>query len=92
MIQGKFRYFAGASGTVTIPAGATVKQIVAHSTAGGSITIFAGASFPVIAGTGVALRMVHDNCVSAETETTGSQAIVFTGTDSYYVETIGPGY
>lgn len=90
MIAGKFAYFAGASGTVTLPAGATVKQIVAHSTAGGTITIFGGASFPVIAGTGVALRFVHDHCVAKETSA-NSADIVFTGTDSYYVETLGPG-
>lgn len=90
MIQGKFIYYAGASGTVTLPPGATVKQIVAHSTAGGTITIFGGSAFPVIAATGVALRMVHDNCVSKETAN-NSADIVFTGTDAYYVETLGPG-
>lgn len=91
MMQGKFTYYAGASGTVTLPAGATVKQIVAHSTTGGTVTIFGGSAFPVIAATGVALRFIHDNCVSKETSS-NSADIVFTGTDAYYVETIGPGY
>lgn len=90
MIFGKFIYYAGASGTVTLPTGATVKQIVAHSTAGGTIVIFGGPSFPVIAGTGVALRMMHDQCVAQQTSS-GGLTIVFTGTDSYYVETIGSG-
>jgi hypothetical protein len=91
MMQGKFIYYAGASGTVTLPPGATIKQIVAHSTAGGTITIFGGASIPVIAGTMISLRFVHNNCVSKETAN-NSADIVFTGTDSYYVETLGPGY
>lgn len=94
MIQGKFQYYAGASGTVNLDDGATLKQIVAHSTAGGTITIFGGASIPVIAGTSIALRFIHDNAVAKQTAQTagGSHAVVFTGTDSYYVETIGPGY
>jgi hypothetical protein len=91
MMQGKYTYAAGASGTVTLATGATLKQIVAHSTAGGTITIFGGASIPIIAGTAIALRFIHDNAVAGETST-ASAAIVFTGTDSYYVETIGSGY
>lgn len=90
MIYGKFAYFAGASGTVTIPNGATVKQIVVHSSVGGTVTIFGGQSIPVIAGSGFALRMVHDQCVGGQTAG-GGGTIVFTGTDSYYVETIGSG-
>lgn len=92
MIAGKYAYFSGASGTIAVPTGATVKQIVVHSTAGGTIVIFGGASIPVIAGTAIALRMNHDACVSKQTPPSGGGDIVFTGTDSYYVETIGPGY
>lgn len=88
---GKFTYYAGASGTVTLPSGATVKQIVVHSTAGGTVTIFGGAAIPIIAGTGtIAFRFGHDNLVARQTAS-GSGDIVFAGTDSYYVETIGSG-
>jgi hypothetical protein len=91
-MQGKFIYYAGASGTVTIPNGATVKQIVVHSTSGGTMTIFGGASIPIVAGTGtIAFRFGHDNCVAGQ-EAGGGATIVFTGTDSYYVETLGSGY
>lgn len=90
-MQGKFIYYAGAAGTVTLPAGATVKQIIAHSSAGGTVTIFGGTAVPVIAGTGVAFRFNHDNAVAAETSS-GGATIVFSGTDSYYVETIGSAY
>jgi len=90
MVQGKFIYYAGASGTVALPPGATVKQIIVHSTAGGTVTIFGGTAIPIIAATGVALRFIHDHCVAKETASNNAD-IVFTGTDSYYVETIGPG-
>jgi hypothetical protein len=91
MIQGKFTYYGGASGTVTLPNGATVKSIVVHSTSGGTVTIFGGDTIPVPAGYGFGLRMSHENCVAGQTAG-GSAAIVFAGTDSYYVETIGSGY
>lgn len=91
-MQGSFAYQAGTSGTVTVPRGATIKAIYAHSTAGGTITIFGGPAITVVAATGIALRFVHDNLVSAATQNNGSRAIVFTGTDSYYVEYLGPGY
>lgn len=91
-MQGSFAYQAGISGTVTIPRGATVKAIYAHSTAGGTITIFGGPSITVVAATGLALRFVHDNLVASATQGNTSNTIVFTGTDSYYVEYLGSGY
>lgn len=91
MIQGKYIYYAGASGTVTLPAGATVKQIVVHASGAGTMTIFGGPSIPLIAATSTALRFVHDSCVSKETAP-NSADIVLTGTDSYYIETIGSGF
>lgn len=92
-MQGSFAYQAGVSGNVTLPRGATVKAIYAHATgSNGTVTIFGGPSITVIAGTGIALRFVHDNLVSAATQNNGSRVIGFTGTDSYYVEYLGPGY
>lgn len=90
-MQGKYAYQAGANGTVAVPSGATVKAIYAHSTAGGTVTIFGGASITVVAATAIMFRFPHDNLVSKATAG-NSAAIVFTGTDSYYVEYIGPGY
>ena len=40
---------AGASGTVTLPEGAIITLIRAHSTAGGTCTIFGGDSIPIVA-------------------------------------------
>jgi hypothetical protein len=90
-MQGTWRYAAGASGTVTLPVGATLKQIIVHSTAGGTVAIFGGTAIPVVAGTGFAIRFGHDVAVSSETPG-GGTTIVFTGTDSYFVESIGPGF
>jgi hypothetical protein len=91
VIQGTWRYAAGVSGTVTLPAGATVKQIVVHATTPGSMTIFGGASIPLAAGASPAFRFGHNVCVAGETPG-GGLTIVFTGTDSYFVESIGPGF
>lgn len=90
-MQGKFAYFAGASGTVTLPNGATVKRISAHASGAATITIFGGASIPLVSGMTLSLGFVHDNCVAGQTSG-GGVTIVFTGTDSYYVETIGSAY
>lgn len=90
MIFGKYSYAAGASGTVNLSAGATVKQIIVHATSAGSMTIFGGASIPIPAGMTSYFRFDHE-CLVAGENAAGSVAIVFTGTDSYYVETIGSG-
>lgn len=74
---GAWAYQAGASGTATIPAGGKVIGIAAHATTAGSFTINGGASVPIPANAGVALQPVG-NLVAP--------SIVFTGTDSYFVE------
>lgn len=82
-LVGTWGYSAGASGTVTIAAGAKVIQIIVHSTAAGTMTIFGGASIPIIAtAQPVAFRFIH-TLVQA---TAAAQTIVFTGTDSYFIE------
>jgi len=86
-LVGSPAYATGAAGTATIPKGALVIGIVAHATSAGSMTLFGGASVPIPAGETLSLRFNHtlwqsrNNAVAA-----GSQDIVFTSTDSYYVE------
>ena len=82
-------YEAGASGTVTVPAGAVVLSIRAESqSANGSITIFGGDAMPLdgaTPGSGhsiAALQFPSGQCV-AEGST---KTIVFANTVSYFVE------
>lgn len=76
-------YFAGAAGTVTLPAGAILIAITAHATAASSLTIFGGQSIPIPAGMTWVLDLKHANFSAYGT---GAQAqLVFTGTDSYFV-------
>jgi len=81
---------AGASGTVTLPSGASIVLIVAHSTAGGTLQILGGVTVPVIAG---ANQLVIQNYHPLHQANAGSAAktIVFTGTDSFYVQWATPG-
>lgn len=90
--SGVFGYAAGASGTVTPPKGAIIKQIVAHSAAGGTVVIFGGASIPIIA-TAAPTRLAYRHALLQarnDTTTSGSQDIVFATTDSYYVDWYAP--
>lgn len=78
---------AGASGTVTLPAGATLLQVVAVDTGGGgSVAIFGGTAIPITAAVPLNLRFNHTLAVAGATPT-----IVFTGTDSYFVEYVKSG-
>jgi hypothetical protein len=76
-------YAAGTSGTVTVPAGATVYLIVAHASSGAAtVTIFGGAAIPIINGAApLELQFLHD----LYTANTNSAAIAFVNTDSYAV-------
>lgn len=74
---GTWGYRSGVDGTATVPAGARVIGIAAHSTVGGSFTINGGASVPVPANTGVEIQPLGN--------LTGA-TIVFTSTDTYFVE------
>lgn len=86
---GRRGYKAGANGTVTLPKGAILLQVVAHASAGGAtMSIFGGDAMPVINGAPPTVIpflnenwQARDNAASA-----GSQDVVFTGTDSYFVE------
>lgn len=91
-LNGTMGYSAGASGTATIPKGASVLQIVAHSTAGGTLTIFGGASIPIVANTPFSAAYRHRNWAAADnTVNAGTQDLVFSGTDSFYVEWVKSG-
>ena len=91
-LVGTFGYLSGSSGTVTVPAGAVVMQILVHSSTfpgGGTMTIFNSQTIPIIANTTGLLefRMNHTLMQSQNNTTTaGSQNIVFTNTDTYYIE------
>ena len=86
-LNGHYAYAAGASGTVTLPEGAAVIQILAYSVAGGTVTIFGGTAIPVVANSGFVLAYNHTLNVAPSSNKT----IVFTATDSYFVEYVGPG-
>lgn len=92
-LVGPVAYVAGTSGTVTIPAGAVVIAIVAHASAGGAaMTLFAGPSVPVPSGEALSLHFLHTLWQSRNnTAAAGSQDIVFTGTDQYFVEYVARG-
>jgi len=87
-LHGKWSYAAGTSGTVTLPEGAVVCQISARSTAGGTITIFGGATITIPAnGSFDRYPPDHALCIARGSAT---DDIVFTGTTAYYVEYIYP--
>ena len=81
---------AGVSGSVPLPSGASIVMIVTHSTAGGTLQILGGVTVPVIAG---ANQLVIQNYHPLHQCNAGSAAktLVFTGTDSYYVQYATPG-
>lgn len=74
---GVWSYHAGSAGTVNVPAGTRVIGIAAHATTAGSITIAGGDSIPVPATSGIA--------ITPNGQLIGP-SIVFSGTDSYFVE------
>jgi hypothetical protein len=76
---GTWAYHAGASGTLTLGGSERVIGIGAHATAAATVTINGGDSIPVPAGISVSINPTG-NLVGA--------VIVFSGTDSYFVETV----
>ncbi len=87
-LVGTVSQFAGASGTVTLPAGAIVTHVMAHSTAGGTVSILGGSNVPIIANAAPLVLMFCDDLFQANTN---SSSIVFTGTDSYFVRCVKAG-
>lgn len=78
-IQGVWDYHAGADGTVNVPSPQRVIGIAAHATTAGSFTINAGDSVPVPANSSIEVNP-NGNLVAP--------TVIFTGTDSYFIETI----
>lgn len=78
-VVGTWGYVAGASGTPTITGSKRVTGIAAHATTAGSFTINGGDSIPVPANSSIEIQPLA-NLVDP--------AIVFTGTDSFFVETV----
>lgn len=74
---GTWGYDAGVSGTATIGASKRVIGIAAHATTAGSFTINGGPSVPVPAASSVEIQPLGN---------VTNPTIVFTGTDSYFVE------
>lgn len=92
---GRPKYAAGTAGTVTVPAGSLLVSIVVHaSAASATVSIFGGANIPVINGAPpTELRFNHTLFQSQnDTNASGSQDIVFTNTDSYFVHYVSPGH
>lgn len=91
---GTWAYAAAANGTITVPAGAQVVQIIVHSTSGGTLTIFGGSSIVIVAAAEpTVFRFNHTLCQSQNNSTTsGSQNIVASsGCDSVFVEYVKAG-
>lgn len=76
---GTWAYYAGVSGTVTVSGGQRVIGISCHATSAGSFTINGGAAIPIPAGLSINIQPLGN--VTAPT-------IIFTGTDSYFVEVV----
>lgn len=91
---GTWAYAAAANGTITVPAGAQVVQIIVHSTSGGTLTIFGGPTITIVAAAEpTVFRFNHTLCQSQNnTTTSGSQNIVASsGVDSLYIEYVKAG-
>lgn len=87
----RYSHAAGASGTVTVPAGSNVTSVSCHSTGGGTLTITPGGAnqtgvaqtaIPIPAGSDWFVIPPH---VVALGQLGGGTVLVFTGTDSYIV-------
>jgi hypothetical protein len=86
-LQGQWSYGFASGGTVTLPVGATLLQVVAQGGAsGGNLTIFGGATIAVAAGQTIPLRFLHRLAVAGATPT-----VVTTSTCSAFVEWAKPG-
>lgn len=87
-ISGPVKRYAGASGTVTLPKGAQILTISAHCTSAGTVAWDDGVggtiTVPVPAGTWFVYDPKHLACVAGTPS--GALTVVFTTTDSYFVE------
>jgi hypothetical protein len=87
-ITANVRRYAGASGTVSLPAGAQILSIVAHSPSGGTVTMpdGAGGTATIIVPAGE--WWAYDPKHLCSPSSSGPYTISFVGTDSYVVEAV----
>jgi hypothetical protein len=88
-LVGTYVKTGGTAGTVTLPSGASVVSITAVDTGGGGTIVLFGTTIVLTAAVPFQIRMNHRLCTAASS---GAGAdIVFTGTDSYFVEYVKAG-
>ena len=86
-LNGNPQYEAGVSGTVTLPVGAVILQVHAHSSGAATVSIFGGSDIPIpTSGWGWQIQHLMWVSGSKGNPSSGSKDIVFTGTDAYFVE------
>ena len=91
-IRGTWKQKTGTSGTATIPPGARLLSIMCHTSnvAGGTVNIFGGGNIPVVPDpttSWMVIKFLHGLATAGNNSATaGSQDIVFSTTDSYWVE------
>lgn len=87
-LTGRVQYFAGTSGTRTLPKGVQLLQVHAHATSAGSVAIFGGDTITIPAGVGWGWQIQHLAWIAGSqgNPTAGSCDLVFTGTDAYFIE------
>lgn len=91
-LVGTWGYKADASGTVTIPAGAKVIQIICHGTSGPTVKIFGGDTLNLPNNDVVSLRFNHALVQAGNnSKVSGSQDVVFANTSFYFVEYVKSG-
>ena len=88
--SGVVGYAAGASGAAQVPPGAFITTVIAHSSGAGSMTIFGGASVPIVATQILQLYFSHQLWQAQGATGQASTEVLFTGTDSYFVEYVTP--
>jgi hypothetical protein len=84
-MSSRYKYDAGAAGTVTVPAGCVVAAIFCHAASAGTMVVTpvgqsALPSVPIPAG-----ATFQDVLTPSEEELITGSTLVFTGTDAYYV-------
>jgi len=90
-LSGILAQYAGTSGTVTLRPGAVVLLVVAHaSSVNATVSILGGASIPVVNGAPpLVIPMLH---TLLKVDSGNAGTIVFTSTDSYYVQAVTEGH
>jgi hypothetical protein len=89
-LNGTLAQAAGTSGTVTLRAGSIVLLVIAHASAGSAtVSILGGAAIPIVNGAAPIVIQNWHTLLKVDASNTGT--IVFTNTDSYYVQCLVEG-